>query len=93
MKGDPRRLTLPLQRMKKMGLKLGKGSKDSSLLKSGCDQSSSDDIEKEDKGLTESLEEQDEFEAENEGGSCKTPSNSRSDDGKIGRMDISVSIP
>ena len=92
MKGDPRRLTLPLQRMKKMGLKLQKESKDSSNLKDGRERSSSDDLEKEDQGIGETVDEDEDLEADIDSSSDKPSSNSRNEDGKTGKLETPVRI-
>ena len=92
MKGDPRRLTLPLQRMKKMGMKLLKKSKDSMNLEDGRERSSSEDLEKEDQEMNENVDECEDLEAEIDSSSDKPSSSSRNEDGKTGKLETPVCI-
>ena len=93
MKVDPRRLTLPLQRMKKMGLKSQKDSKDSLNIEGKQEPPHSDDVGKEGADSNGNMEERGDLEAASRQslGENAQPK-ARNEDGKVGKLETHVSI-
>ena len=93
MKVDPRRLTLPLQRMKKMGLKPQKDSKDSLILEGKQERPHSDDVGKEGADSNGSMDEHGDIEAASRQSlSENNQPKARNEDGKVSKQETHVSI-